>query len=110
MSSAPNSFPISLRSWASDAKDNDPKHLPTIIQRINFERGGFHNITEESLRQEIAEAELSNDNGEEGSSEEEEEEEPDRAKELLVARDELLMHIEYYSTSTPSACPSLIAL
>jgi mediator of RNA polymerase II transcription subunit 17 len=97
MSSVPGNLPISLRSWTSNSKDNDPRHLPTIIQRINFERGGFHNITEESLRQEIAEAELNNEGDDDGSSEEEDEEEPDRAKELLAARDEILRQIECVS-------------
>lgn len=95
MASIPGDLPISLRSWASNINDNDPKHLLTIIQRINFERGGFHNITEESLSQEIAEAELNNEDGDDDGTSEEDEEEPDRAKELLVARDEILMQIEY---------------
>lgn len=92
MDSIPPAFPISLRSWPSNAKDND---LSTIIQRINFERGSFLNITEENLRQEIAEAEVIKEViGEDESSEEEEEEEPDRLKELMTGRDEMLRELE----------------
>ncbi|KAH6674895.1 subunit 17 of mediator complex-domain-containing protein [Halenospora varia] len=92
MSSIPNEFPISLKSWPASKKD-EASALPTRIARINFERGGFKDISEESLRQEIAEAEA---NGEDGPSEEEEEEEeePDRVKEVMAARDEILGQIE----------------
>lgn len=95
MSSIPNEFPISLKSWPASKKD-EASALPTRIARINFERGGFKDISEESLRQEIAEAEA---NGEDGPSEEEEEEEeePDRVKEVRAARDEILGQIEYAS-------------
>jgi hypothetical protein len=88
-------IPISLRSWPSNA--HDPSALPTLIQRINTERGGFLNLTEESLRQEITEQEINGQNEEEESSSEDEEE-PDKMKELLTARDELLREIEYVFT------------
>ncbi|TVY33593.1 Mediator of RNA polymerase II transcription subunit [Lachnellula subtilissima] len=95
MASIPNEFPISLKSWPS-SNSNDPTSLPTLIQRINFERGGFRDISEESLRQEIAESEAEGSNGEDdGSSEEEEgDEEADRMKELMTARDEMLVQLE----------------
>ncbi|KAH9213816.1 subunit 17 of mediator complex-domain-containing protein [Leptodontidium sp. 2 PMI_412] len=89
MDAIPNEFPISLRSWPS-ANSNDA--LPSIIQRINLERGGFQNITEESLREEIAREELNN--GDNGDSSSEDEEEPDRAKELNAAREEFIGQIE----------------
>jgi mediator of RNA polymerase II transcription subunit 17, fungi type len=93
MGSLPNGFPVSLKSWPS--KPNDATALPTLIQRINLERGGFVNISEESLQQEIAQAEAG-DSGEcNGSSDEEEAEEPDRAKELMAAREEMVGQIEY---------------
>jgi mediator of RNA polymerase II transcription subunit 17 len=48
------------------------------------------------LRQEIAEAELSNGGADENdSSDEEDEEEPDRLKEVMTARDEMIKQIEY---------------
>ncbi|KAG4411407.1 hypothetical protein IFR04_015465, partial [Cadophora malorum] len=89
MDTIPNDFPISLRSWPS-ANSHDA--LPSIIQRINLERGGFQNITEESLREEIAREALSN--GDNGESSSEDEEEPDKAKELNTAREELIGEIE----------------
>ncbi|KAH7390223.1 subunit 17 of mediator complex-domain-containing protein [Cadophora sp. MPI-SDFR-AT-0126] len=89
MDALPNEFPISLRPWPS-ANSNDA--LPSIIQRINFERGGFQNITEESLREEIAREELNNGDNDESSSEDEEE--PDKAKELNSAREDFLKEIE----------------
>ena len=76
------------------SNSSDRNDLSKIIERINIERGGFQNITEESLRQEIAEAEL--DNGSENdSSDAESEEEPDRLKQLMTARDEIIGQIEY---------------
>ena len=100
MDSMPSDFPISLQSWPS--KNNDPATaLPTFFSRIYAERGGLRNITEESLRQEVAEEEAAaaagKDNG--GSQDEEAEEEPDRLKELMTARAEMLDHIQYVSDS-----------
>jgi len=67
-----------------------------MIQRIRDERGGFLNANEESLRREIAEAGA--DDEDDGTSEEEddeEEEKPDRQKELMKAREEMLAQIEF---------------
>ena len=96
MSSIPNDFPISLKSWPS-SNSNEPSSLATLIQRINVERGGFRDISEDSLRQEIAEAEAESSPGEEdgSSGEEDEEEEPDRMKELMTAKEEMLLQLEY---------------
>ncbi|RDL41560.1 uncharacterized protein BP5553_01539 [Venustampulla echinocandica] len=105
MASIPNEFPISLKP--KPLRPTEPT-LPTLIQRINFERGGFHNISEESLRQEIAEAgRTGSRGGEKGTTDEEEEdeedddddgedgeEEPDRMKELMKAREEILGQID----------------
>jgi mediator of RNA polymerase II transcription subunit 17 len=93
MGSIPNNFPVSLKTWPS-SNSSDRNDLSKIIERINIERGGFQNITEESLRQEIAEAEL--DSGSENdSSDAESEEEPDRLKQLMTARDEIIGQVEY---------------
>ena len=92
MSSIPNNFPVSLRTWPSSTSSNG-NELSKIIERINIERGGFQNITEESLRQEIAEAELEN-SSENDSSDAESEEEPDRLKQLMTAREEIIRQIE----------------
>jgi len=91
MESIPNGFPISLQSWPSTEEDPNSA-LPVLIQRINFERGGFRELTEEGLRQEIAEAEA--ENAEDDSSEDEEEEKPDRMKELMTTREEMLGELE----------------
>ncbi|CZT50663.1 related to SRB4 DNA-directed RNA polymerase II holoenzyme and Kornberg`s mediator (SRB) subcomplex subunit [Rhynchosporium secalis] len=91
MDTIPNEFPISLRSWPA-ANSNDA--LPSIIQRINLERGGFQYITEESLRQEIAREEEELNNGDNAESSSEDEEEPDKAKELNTAREEFIGQIE----------------
>lgn len=95
MTSLPNPIPISLRPAPTPAKSSIP--LPLLIARINAERGGFRNLSEDSLRQEIAEAELGEDDEENESSSEdgEAEEEPDRMKELLTARDEILGQLEH---------------
>ncbi|KAJ8069461.1 hypothetical protein OCU04_003115 [Sclerotinia nivalis] len=95
MTSLPNGIPISLRPAPTPANSSIP--LPLLIARINAERGGFRNLSEDSLRQEIAEAELGEDDEENESSSEdgEAEEEPDRMKELLTARDEILGQIEH---------------
>ncbi|CAD6443785.1 d316de0b-e674-447d-8bce-7a5d8d82e475 [Sclerotinia trifoliorum] len=95
MTSLPHGIPISLRPAPTPANSSIP--LPLLIARINAERGGFRNLSEDSLRQEIAEAELGEDDEENESSSEdgEAEEEPDRMKELLTARDEILGQLEH---------------
>jgi mediator of RNA polymerase II transcription subunit 17 len=91
----PNEFPVSLRSWPS--RDGDPNHtLPSLIQRISSERGGFLGLDEDALRREIAEAEAENEEDEDdGASVEAEDEKPDRMKELMTAREDILGQIEY---------------
>lgn len=89
MAALPSQFPISLRSWPSANSDDE---LPSIISRINSERGGFLNITEESLRHEIEE-ELNNNAGSSSSSEDEEE--PGTVKKVTAARDQLILDLEY---------------
>lgn len=93
MGSLPSDFSISLKARPSSKAS---ANLPTLIERINIERGGFQSITEESLRQEIAQAEVDNEDGDENGSsdEEEEEEEPDRMKELMTSREDILGQIE----------------
>lgn len=94
MGPMPDDFPISLQSWPS--KNDDPANaLPTFFKRIYVERGGLRNLTEEGLRQEIADEEAAaaagNDNGD---VEEDQAEEPDRMKELMTARADMLDHIQ----------------
>lgn len=91
----PDDFPISLKSWP--LKNQDPAStLPTFYQRIEQQRGGFRNVTEESLRQEIAEEEAAAAAGEDNAnSDGEKEEEPDRLKALMEAKTEMFHHIQY---------------
>jgi mediator of RNA polymerase II transcription subunit 17 len=98
MPNIPDQFPISLRAWPPQS--NNATALSTLISRINAERGSFRNITEESLREEIRkeEAGLSAATGGDGSEDEEaEDEEPDRMKEVMTAREQMLGQLEYVS-------------
>ena len=107
MGSLPSDFAISLKARPS-SKTN--ANLPSLIERINIERGGFQTITEESLRQEIAEAESDNEDGDEDDTSDEEEEELDRMKELMTSREEMLGQIEYTSPSpTGRSAPNRIS-
>ncbi|KAI0994049.1 hypothetical protein K3495_g14134 [Podosphaera aphanis] len=91
---------LSIRPLQSNS--NYELSLADQISRINFQRanqGGFRTLTEESLREEIAqeEAALKDDvESDSRSSSDEEEEELDRIKELTNARQELLGQIELY--------------
>jgi mediator of RNA polymerase II transcription subunit 17 len=98
MSSIPPQFPLSVRAWPT--KDDKGSALPTLISRINAERGEFRHLTEADLEDEIAKAEIepaaAHEHGETEDEEEEEEEEaePDRIKEVMDARNEMLAQIE----------------
>lgn len=100
MGSIPSDFPISLRAAAPSKAATEASALPTLIQRINFERGSFRDISEESLRQEIIEAEAgtSTDAGD-GTIDVDEgdEDKPGRLKEIANTREEILGQIEYVS-------------
>jgi mediator of RNA polymerase II transcription subunit 17 len=95
MGSIQDDFAISLQSWP--LKTPDPiGSLPDLIGRIDEQRGGFRNITEEGLRQEIVEEDAAAVAGEDAVSEdgeEKEEEEPDRVKALQDARMVMLHNI-----------------
>lgn len=91
MATIPNGFPISLRSWPS--KSADATDLPTLFQRIQTERGGFVNISEDILREEIAKEEA----GQvvEDESEDEEDKNAEDVKARTAARQDLLQQITY---------------
>jgi mediator of RNA polymerase II transcription subunit 17 len=96
MPALPTQFPVSLRPWP--LSDGDPSNaLPSLIQRINSERGGFLGLDEDELREEVAREEAGAGTGEEDddASPEEGEDRPDRMKELATAREEMLAQIEY---------------
>lgn len=92
MSSIPNGFPISLKSWPS--KDNDAIDLPTFFQRVNFERGGLTKFDEASLRDEIFEEEAAKSLGVEDNPSDEGEPEEEE-KEKVATREELLTMLAY---------------
>jgi hypothetical protein len=94
MSTIPNSFPISLRSWPS-SKNSEATSLSTLFQRINAERGGIQGLTEESLRQEIvAEADTKMEEDDTSDDEDEDAEQPDKMRELMEAKGEMLGILE----------------
>lgn len=94
MASLPPDFPISLQSWPSNARDPSTS-LPTFFQRIYAERGGLRNVTEESLREEIAAEEAAAAAGADNEPEEEDARaEPDRMEELMAARADMLDDIQ----------------
>ena len=88
---------LSLRPWP---KADNRAALPTLLQRINVERGNFRTITEDQLRVEIEKnveaPKKTVEDDDEGESEEEEEEEkkPDRVKEVLETKAELVLLLE----------------
>jgi len=91
MASIPNGFPISLRSWPT--KLTDATDLPTLFQRIQTERGGFLNISEDSLRAEIVKEESNKKIEDESDNEEDKDAEDVKAR--VAARQELLQQITY---------------
>lgn len=90
---------LSLRSVITP--NSHANTLSDKISRINFQRadiGGFRTLTEEDLREEIAEENVAPTNGTEldsSATEDDDYEEHDRIKELANARQELLGQIEY---------------
>lgn len=88
---------FSLRPWPTG--DKKPKNIGEFITRINSERGGFRNVTEAELRDEIVakdEGRLDAGNGSpEGDSDSDEEAEVDKSKTTLAAREEFLRNIEF---------------
>ena len=94
MGSIPAQFPLSLRAWPS--KGDNATALPSLITRINAERGNFRTVTEETLEGEIRQSQISKEaSAVVGDSDEVVEEEPDRLKELTTAREDILIQLEY---------------
>ncbi|KAK5635743.1 hypothetical protein RRF57_011455 [Xylaria bambusicola] len=92
-----NQTPFSLRPWPTG--DKKPQNLAEFIARVNAQPGGFRNLNEAELRQEIQAKEQGTleDGGIEGSDEEEDDEEEAeeaKGKTALVAREEFLRNIE----------------
>ncbi|KAI1212506.1 subunit 17 of mediator complex-domain-containing protein [Annulohypoxylon truncatum] len=91
---ASSNSPFSLRPWPTG--DKKPKNLSEFITRVNAERGGFRNVTEAKLREEIAALEdghIEVDRSSDG--EEEEEADVDKNNNVMVAREEFLKNLEF---------------
>ncbi|KAI1140955.1 subunit 17 of mediator complex-domain-containing protein [Hypoxylon sp. FL0543] len=87
--------PFSLRPWPIG--DKKPKNLGDFIARVNAERGGFRNVTEEKLREEIAAQEnggIEADEVSDSEAEDEEETDAEKSKNVTAAREEFLKNIE----------------
>ena len=93
MASAPS---FSLRQWPTG--DKKPKTLGEFITRMHVERGGFRNITEQSLAKEIEEQQNGvtedPDTAMASGSEDEDATQPATLEDILKARDEVLRSIE----------------
>ncbi|KAK6086058.1 RNA polymerase II mediator complex component SRB4 [Seiridium cupressi] len=89
--------PFSLRPWPTG--DKKPKHLGEFIARVNAERGGFRNVTEVDLRQDIQakdEGRLNSSNSSpEGDSESDDEADGNKSKTIIEAREEFLRNIDF---------------
>ncbi|RYP40566.1 hypothetical protein DL767_001566 [Monosporascus sp. MG133] len=87
---------FSLRPWPLG--DKKPKTLNEFVTRVNFERHGFYNVTEDSLREEIKAQEQDamhiEDDGLEASSESEDEVDGEKSKSVIVAREEFLRNLD----------------
>lgn len=95
MESIPGQFPISLRAWPS--KDDKRVALPSLISRIEKQRGSFRSVTEEALEEELkgGEEQVNISNGYDRIEEDDDEdEETNRVKEVSTAREEILGQLE----------------
>jgi len=96
---------FSLRQWP--AGDKKPKTIGEFITRITIERGGFRNITEQSLRQEIEEQQNGQvedpDTAMASGSEDEEAAQPTKIEDIRKARDEVLKSIEWVGAWPPTS-------
>jgi hypothetical protein len=97
-------IPFGLRPWPQG--DRKPKNLAEFISRINIERKGFRNVTEESLRAEIA-AQQGEETGKDAEDEEANEDE-DEEKDIRVVRDQMLRDAEFVLLLYQNGCSQTI--
>ncbi|OTA58575.1 hypothetical protein K449DRAFT_373525 [Hypoxylon sp. EC38] len=87
---------FSLRPWPIG--DKKPKNLGEFIARVNAEQGGFRNMTEAKLREEITAQENgrveADDMSDLEDEDEDEEVDADKSKKVVAAREEFLKNIE----------------
>ncbi|KAI1365451.1 subunit 17 of mediator complex-domain-containing protein [Xylaria arbuscula] len=108
--------PFSLRPWPTG--DKKPQNLAEFIARVNAQNGGFRNLNEAELRQEIESMKRGtlDDHGIQGSDVEDDDaedaDEGDEAKHknALVAREEFLRNIEFAHQSAMLALDSISLL
>ena len=84
----------SIRLWKGEGPEK--RAIPFLISRIIDQKGGFKNITEESLQEEITtgESQIEDVGSPEQESGEEEEGKP-RAEQLEASRQERLRFVQY---------------
>ena len=85
---------LSLKSWPT--RNLDIESLPFLISRINEQRGGFRNVSEEGLEDEIRALNAGQLEPESETNEQQEEDSPDpksRREALVAAREEIIKQI-----------------
>ncbi len=88
---------LPLRVWPKD--DANKKSLPSLIQRINEQKGPFRSVTEASLEEEIRAQEARDAQQDEdaaddsGDEDEKPENEAGRRETLLKAKEEILKQV-----------------
>jgi mediator of RNA polymerase II transcription subunit 17 len=90
-----NQSPFSLRPWPTG--DKKPKTLAEFITRVNEQPGGFRNLNEAQLRQEIQakqQGRVDDGSSEDDDEDDDDEIEDDKTKTAIVAREEFLKNIE----------------
>ncbi|OTB07456.1 hypothetical protein M426DRAFT_8825 [Hypoxylon sp. CI-4A] len=102
--------PFTFRCWP--VGDKGPKDMGEFITRINAERGGFRNVVQADLRQEISVEETDVMDVDEASDSEDDDSEAleaDKSYSAINAREELLMDLEAAHQST-MLCLDFISL
>ena len=79
----------SIKPWK--VEDTEQKSIPFLISRIIDQRGGFRNITEESLQEEIATGEAQvEDDAESAAEKGDDDDKKPRAEQVQAARQEMM--------------------
>lgn len=89
-------FAISLRAWP--AQDASKETLPSLISRINEQRGAFRNITETKLEEEIQAVGTSDESLEDqptALSDVDSQDVKSRREEVSAAREEILKQVAW---------------
>ena len=85
---------LSLRAWPPRTADTDS--LPFLISRINEQRGGFRNVTEQSLEEEIRAIDAGDTNPTGNNVDSQEDGAPDLKSQrdgVVAAREEIIKQI-----------------